>query len=246
MPRKFVMPAAIAAALLASPLALSPLVAQEQPMRPTPQIVVSANGEVQVTPDRARVMLGVETEAPTAQAASQQNAELQGKVIAALRAAGIPQASIRTTGFNVAPKQENIPETRKWRVDGYRVTNLVVVTVDDVSRTGQVIDAALGVGANRVAGLNFEIRDPSAAREEAIRQAVERARREANIAAVAAGGSIAGLLEINVNTFDMPQPRPMMEMAMRSSADEAPTPISEGSQAVTVNVTTRWEYRATP
>ncbi len=231
---------ALGAVLTALPLAA--ISAQDQPPRQPPQITISANGSVDVTPDRARLSLGVETEAKTAQEASQLNAAAQTRIIAAIRAAGIPQSSIRTGGFNVAPKQEYIPETRTWRVDGYRVSNIVTVVIEPVAKTGEVIDVALAAGANRVAGLNFEIKDPTPAREQAMRQAVERARREAEIVALAAGGEIVGLIEINVNSYEPSPPRPMMDMMARVSSDAESTPISEGTQPVIVNVTTRWEY----
>ncbi len=229
----------LSAVLLALPLT-SAMAQQHTMPQPPPQIHINASGSVQVTPDRARISLGVETEAKTAQEASQLNSAAQTRIIDALRAAGIPQASIRTTGFNVSPKQEYIPETRTYRIDGYRVSNIVVVVVEPVAKTGQVIDAALGAGANRVAGLNFEIKDPTPAREQAMKEAVERARREADIVAAAAGGTIVGLLEIIVNSFEPSPPRPMMEM-MRAS-DQSETPISEGTQPVVVNISTRWQY----
>lgn len=223
-----------------APVAASPLRAQEQAPRPFPEITINATGSVDVTPDRARISLGVETDARTAQSASQANAELQTRILAAVRAAGIPASAIRTTGYNVAPKQEYNSQTRTWRVDGYRVSNIVVITLDDISRTGPVIDAALGVGANRVAGIAFEVKDATTAREAAITQAVERARREADIAARAAGGAIAGLLSLNVNSYEQ-SPRQVMEMAMVRSAD-ASTPVSEGTQTVRVQVSTRWQF----
>lgn len=234
-----VVPIAVALTAVVA-LPLSVLSAQSATERPVPQITITAQGEVEVTPDRSRISLGVETEAKTAQEAAQANAELQTRVMAALRAAGIPAADIRTTGYNVAPKQEYEQETRTWRVDGYRVSNIVVVTVAAVSRTGAVIDAALSAGANRVANISFEVKDPTGAREQAISLAVERARREAEIAAKAAGGTIAGLIELNVNSYQQ-NPRPMAEMAMMRS-DASSTPVSEGTQSVVVSVTTRWEF----
>lgn len=231
-----------ASALLAAVTLASTLSAQDNNQRPLPQVVITANGEVQVTPDRARISLGVDSEAKTAQEASQLNAAAQTKVIEAIRKAGIPAASIRTSGYNVSPVQEYIPETRKWRVDGYRVSNMVVVVVEPVANAGKVIDAALAAGANRVAGLSFEIKDATSAREQAMTEAVKRARREAELVARAAGGEIVGLIEVMVNSYEQPQPRPMYEMqAMR--ADAASTPVSEGTQPVIVNVTTRWEYK---
>jgi uncharacterized protein YggE len=230
------------AALSALAVTAAPLAAQMPMPRQPHQIVITAQGQVEVTPDRARVTLGVETEAQTAQEAAQANAATQARIIEAARRAGIPAASIRTTGYNVAPKQQYIPETRTWRVDGYQVTNLVVITVEPVAKVGEVIDAALTAGANRVAGLSFEVKDPTAARERAMTQAVERSRREAEIAAKAAGGEVLGLLELNVNSYDE-APRPMlMEMARMSAEKAADTPISEGTQSVTVSVTTRWEF----
>ena len=49
-------------------LSVTPLLlrAQESPTVPPPQISVTARGEVQVAPDRARVQVGVETQAKTA------------------------------------------------------------------------------------------------------------------------------------------------------------------------------------
>ncbi len=218
------------------------LLAQMEQTPPVPQIVITAQGEVQVTPDRSRVSLGVETEAKTAQEAAQANAALQTRILESVRRAGIPAASIRTTGYNVAPKQEYLPETRRWRVDGYRVSNIVVVTIDAIAKTGEVMDAALSAGANRVAGIEFEVKDPTDARERAITLAVERARREAEIGAKAAGGQVLGLLQLDINSYQQ-NPRPMMEMA-RMSADASSTPVSEGTQSVVVSVTTRWQFGA--
>ena len=152
-----------------------------------PQIVVSANGEVVSSPDRANIQLGVETEAKTAALASAENNKKQNAVLAAIKALGIPASAITTSSFTVSPIQRYDDKLRKTLIDGYRVSNLVVVNVAKIEQTGAVIDGALASGANRVASLNFELADPSKAREEAISKAVTQARREAEVAAKAAG-----------------------------------------------------------
>ncbi|MEO7362013.1 MAG: SIMPL domain-containing protein [Gemmatimonadaceae bacterium] len=215
---------------------------QASPTQPPPQIVVSANGEVVVTPDRANIQLGVETEAKTAALASAENNKKQTAVLAAVKAAGIPASSITTSSFSVQPIQRWDEKLRKSIIDGYRVSNLVIVNVSKIEQTGAVIDGALAAGANRVAGLTFESSDPSKAREEAITKAVAQARREAEVAAKAAGGSIDGLLELTVNSFDQPRPVPMFAMAKMASADAMPTPLSEGTLTVQVSVMTRWRF----
>ena len=207
-----------------------------------PQIIVSANGEVKATPDRANIQLGVETQAKTAAAASAENNRKQTAVLAAIRALGIPSSSITTSSFSVSPIQRWDDKEKKTVIDGYQVSNLVVVLVGKIELTGGVIDAALASGANRVAGLSFELSDPSKAREDAISKAVAQARREAEVAAKASGGTIGDLIELTINAYEPPRAVPMYAMAKMASADASPTPVSEGTLTVQVNIATRWLY----
>lgn len=240
-------PRALAVGLfaIASCISALPLAARAQaPVAAPPQIVVSANGEVRVTPDRANIQLGVETQAKTAAAASAENSRRQTAILGAIKALGIPASAITTSGYTVNPMQRWDEKERKTVIDGYQVTNLVVVLVSKVEQTGAVIDAALGAGANRVAGLSFEASDPSKAREEAITKAVTQARHEADVAARAAGGTVAEMLELTINSYEPPRPMPMFAMAKAASADAMPTPVSEGTLTVQVNVSTRWRFAA--
>ena len=207
-----------------------------------PQIVVSANGEVVITPDRANIQLGVETQAKTASLASVENNRKQNAVLAAIKALGIPAASITTSSYSVSPIQRWDDKERKTLIDGYRVSNIVIVNVAKIEQSGAVIDGALASGANRVVSLNFELADPSKAREEAISKAVAQARREAEVAAKAAGGGINGLLEITVNSYEQPRQVPMFAMARSASVADMSTPVSEGTLTVQVSVTTRWQF----
>lgn len=233
------LPVAIATALAAM---ASQAVAQTTPTSPPPQITVNARGEVQLSPDRARVQLGVETQAKTAAAAAAENNKKQAAILAGIRALGVSAAQITTIGYNVSPMQRYDDKERRVVIDGYQVSNIVQVVTDKLDQSGPIIDAALSNGANRVAALDFLVRDPSKARDEALAKAVESARRQAEVAAKAAGGTLGELLEINVNDFEQPNPRPMMAMAMAKSADAAPTPISEGTTTVAISVSTRWRF----
>ena len=243
-----VRPLHVAVAFGASVLFLATTVTSRAGAQPTtytsapPQIVVSANGEVVITPDRANIQLGVETQAKTAALASAENNKKQNAVLAAIKALGIPASSITTSSYSVSPIQRWDEKERKTIIDGYRVSNIVVVNVAKIEQTGAVIDGALASGANRVASLNFELADPSKAREEAISKAVAQARREAEVAAKAAGGSISGLLEITVNSYEPPRQVPMFAMAKSASVSDMSTPVSEGTLTVQVSVTTRWQY----
>jgi uncharacterized protein YggE len=206
-----------------------------------PQITVSSRGEVQVAPDRARIQVGVETQAKTAAAASAENNKKQTAIIAAIKALGIPASQITTTSYNVSPVQRWDDKLRRTLIDGYQVSNIVQVVSDKLEQAGPVIDAGLANGANRVSGLEFLVRDPNPSRDAALTLAVESARRQADVAARAAGGTLGELLEINVNEYERPQPRQMMAMAKMDAAG-APTPISEGLTTISVAVSTRWRF----
>lgn len=173
----FALTSAIATSLLFLLVAAPKLQAQATTYTSAPpQIVVSANGEIAITPDRANIQLGVETQSKTASAASAENNKKQNNVLAAIKALGIPASAITTSSYSVTPIQNYDGATRKTTIDGYRVSDIVVVNVAKIEQTGSVIDAALAAGANRVASLNFELADPSKAREEALSKAVAQAR----------------------------------------------------------------------
>ena len=216
--------------------------AQQTPPIP-PQITVSARGEVQVAPDRARVQVGVETQAKTAAAAAAENNRKQAAVLASIRALGVPAAQITTLNYSVSPVQRYDDKDRRVVIDGYQVSNIIQVVSDKLEQAGPIIDAALANGANRVAGLDLLVKDPSNARDAALIPAVESARRQAIVAAKAAGGTLGELLEISVNEFERPQPRQrMVEMARMDAAAATPTPLSEGMSSVAVSVSTRWRF----
>ena len=235
--------AALVLGALAAPVLATQAAAQLSMPQPPPQIVVSGRGEVQVAPDRAQVQVGMETQAKTAILASQENNRKQAAILAAIRALGIPASQIQTLNYSVMPIQRYDETAQRVVIDGYQVSNIVQVLTDKIEQAGPIIDAALTNGGNRVAGLDFLVKDRAKAQETALTKAVESARRQAEVAARAAGGQIAELLELNINEYERPQPRGMMAMAKMEMADAAaPTPVNEGMATVAVSVTTRWRF----
>lgn len=192
-------------------------------------------------PDRANIQIAVQTRAATAAAAASENATRQKAVIDALRALGLRADQISTTGYNVSPEQRYEPN-REPVVVGYNVTNTVSVEVTDLTMVGRIIDTAISKGANMISSLNFYASNTDAARRQAMALAIQRARLDAEAAATAAGGSIGGLLEINVGAY-FPPPRPV-EYSVQMKAAAADTPINPGDQTVTVNVSTRWSFNS--
>ena len=208
------------------------------------RIVVSAVGEVTVTPDKARVQLGVETRARTAALAAQENARKQTAVLKAIQGAGVKGTQITTMGYGVNPVQRWDDKLQRTVIEGYEVHNLVSVETEVLDQVGAIIDGALAAGANRVAGLDFLVKDASAAEDKALALGVERARRQAEVAAQAAGGAVVGLVEVQVNPDEVGErpPMAMARMEMDFAGKGQPTPVSAGTQTVRVRVLTRWSF----
>lgn len=207
--------------------------AQEQrpPFAERPHLIVVAHSEVEVVPDRAHLVIAVESRARTSQAAAAENARLQTAVLEAIRRAGIPAAQIRTQSVMVTPEYEYPKEGGRPTVTGYQARNAVQVEVRDLSRVGGVIDAALAAGATNINGPNFTLANPDSARREALDAAVRKAMADARVMAQAAGMELGAVLEL---TSEDGGQTPMFDrqvMAMRAE-EAAPTPISAGMISV--------------
>ena len=233
--------------LLSCLLVIPSIISAQGATPPPSSITVSARGEVQVSPDRARVQVGVETQARTSALASQENNRKQTAVLRAIRSLGIPEAQIQTLDFSVSPVQRWDNATKRTVIDGYRVSNIVQVETERLELVGGIVDGALGGGANRVAALEFYIQNRSAAEDSALAKAVSRAKAQAEVAARAAGGSAVELLELTVGGSDGGPPYPMPMAMARMAADEStPTPITPGIRTISTTVTTRWRFTKTP
>lgn len=201
---------------------------------------VAATGTAEVEPDRVVLWFAVETVADSAGAAVAANAERMTTVRRAMEGLEIPAERIQTSGYHLQPEYAREPPregAHEPRITGYRASNQLRVTVDSASRAGEVIDVAVGAGANRVSGISFESSRSEEAGREALADAVENARLRAEAIARAAGRRLGALVEVASGGGDG-GPIPMMEMA---AARGGGTPIEPGRLTVTERVTAVWK-----
>jgi uncharacterized protein len=193
---------------------------------------ITAVGEASVSasPDLARVDIGVVTQAANAQDATVQNASRAGTVITALQGLLGPNASIKTVSYSVSPVYNSPPYGQNASIVAYMVTNIVEVTLTDLTQTGKVIDTAIQSGANQVQGVSFDLQDRTPLVTQALKAASASALAQAN--AIAAGlnvhtGSVLHASE-SVNS-----PGPVF-----AGVGAAPTtPIQTGTIVVQASVT---------
>lgn len=225
---------------------LSPVVSGAQvgatliPSMP-PSLVTSGQGEAKITPDRAAVMINVQTRASTASASASDNATRTQAVLAALEKLGLPRSQLTTEGYSVYPEMAYDKNGANPHVAAYVVTNTVRAETHQPAQAGAMVDAALSAGANLINGLSFYASSIDETRRQAISLAVANARADAEAMARAAGGSLGSLIELSTQGATVP-PRPMFEVAMRKSAMADATPVNPGQQTVTVFVNARWQF----
>lgn len=212
-------------------------------LQDTSGIQVSGEGEAEARPDVAIVRVGIEVRRPTVAEAREHAAQAATRMIAALRAAGVSEERTRTTSLSLHPEYEHTEQGRNLL--GYTARNTLEARVTDIDRASEVVDAAVTAGgdAARLEGIELELEDPTAARAEARRQAMARARATAEQLAQLAGVELGEAVSID-ESGEMPPPRPY-PMAMRMEAADAmtSTPIEPGRTRVRVQVRVRYSIR---
>jgi len=197
---------------------------------PARGITVNASVDVETTPDRAALELGVQTNAANAEDALSQNAERLRRVIDALRKAGVAKGDLRTSNVSLWPQDDPDGTT----VTGYQAQNTVAVELD-VAKAGAAIDAAVAAGANVVGGPSLSVGQRDALYRKALKKAVEAARAKAEAIADAAGVKVGRVTAV-VESPGYEEPPPM-PYAMRAADAAESTPIEPGKQAIEATVT---------
>ena len=225
---------ALAAAALAGALLTAPALAQ---VIPPAAISVTGEATVSVPPDLAEIDGGVTSEAKTAREASEANNAAMGKVLQALKGAGIEGKDIQTARLSLQP-QSAPNRSGPSAIAGYRASNRVTVRLRDVTKVASVIDTLVGAGANEIGGINFVVSQASKLLDEARERAVADARRKAEIYAKAAGVTLGAPLSISEEGNSAPVPYRRMAAGMAASA-----PVAQGEETLQVTVSVSWAIK---
>jgi len=227
----------LAVTLFAATLTAASAAAQQPPQPPGPPVIVTmGNGVVKQAPDRAWVVIAAENRARTPQDAQRANADAMTAVVEKIKAAGIPADAIQTAGYNLQPEFDYANGRQTLR--DYVARNSVQVRVDTLAKTGEVIAAAVATGATSVSNVRFDLKDRDKVEREALRLAVQDARRRADAAASGAGVTIERVMRIEEQReFEVRPPMPMAAMPMmRAEVPAQPVPIEAGEIEVRARV----------
>jgi uncharacterized protein YggE len=225
------------AALAAFALSAAPVVAEPQPAA----ITVTGEASISVPPDLAMIDGGVSTEAKTAREASEANNAAMGKVLLALKSAGIEEKDFQTSRLSLQPQYANQSRPGPNVVIGYRASNRVNIRLRDVTRVAATIDTLVAAGANEIGGINFMVAESSKLLDEARGKAIADARRKAEIYASAAGVTLGAPLSISEDLAPGPMPFRKMAAGMAASA-----PVAQGEETLSVTVSVSFAIKPAP
>jgi uncharacterized protein len=228
--------------LLAVPFLAAPAAAEVQVASTGPVVELTVNENVEAEPDIVTVSAGVTTQARTAVEAMRSNAQAMTAVIDRIKALGVAERDIQTTGISLGAMYDYNQQTQRQVFRGYQAANRVSVKLRQIDRTGEVLDALVAAGSTDLGGPDWSIDDPTPARAQARRQAMETARAQALEYARAAGYSDIRLLEVSETIAQQP-PMPFMRQAVAAVAEDASTPTQPG--LVQAGVTVRVTYEMT-
>jgi len=196
--------------LLAFGLPNTPVQAAQSTVTPTLQAVaqpvcdttrsvqVSGTAVVNVVPDRASITLGVQSNATSISTVQLINTTVTEKVFAALKAMNIEAKDISTDQYITEPVYESYDSLT---VKGYRISNSIAVTLRDVSKTSDLIAAALGAGANQIINVEFYTSELRKYRDQARDMAIKAAQEKAQTLASGVGAEAGCVIHIDENTW---------------------------------------------
>ena len=161
-------------------------------------INVSGSALINVTPDRALIQLGLQSNGVTVDAVQSANDQAMQKVISAIKSQGIEAKDIATDLYLIEPVYENYDSLY---IKGYRINNSLAVTVRDIRKTSDIIAASLKAGANQVTNVSFYTSELRKYRDQARELAMTAAKEKAQALTAASGAETGCVLTISENSW---------------------------------------------
>jgi uncharacterized protein YggE len=159
-------------------------------------VTVNGMATIAVVPNRVSFSVGVETHSPTAGEAFRRNTEKVNSVIAALKHRGVKPKEIQTSNFAITSRDE-----QGKKLSGYRVTNLVTVTREDLTSIGDLLQLAVEKGANEAGSLQFSSTEQATSELRGLELAFQNAHTKAEKLATLSGKQLGDVVCVSEQGF---------------------------------------------
>jgi hypothetical protein len=209
--------------------------------------VVSGDGKVYVTPDIAKVTLGIE-ETGNSLKSVQNSVNIKSKALTdAIKKLGIDEKDIKTTSYNVYPQRDYVSSTQN--ITGYRVSTNYEVTIRDFDKVNETMVAGTSAGANIVGTVSFDLSDSLKTEKtnEAIVKAVAEAKSKAEGLSKAAGISLGKIVNIseglNQNVRPVAYALEKSDLAIGGGTPIAQPDIQPGTTEIDITISLSYSTR---
>lgn len=213
---------ALALALAVTALCMSPALAlaQSPPPMPPRAVSVSGDGSVHAQPDQAVVSMAVEIVAAELDTAEASVSRSVRDFLAAARKLGIGDKDLASGAVRVRPEYVWDEQTRKQKMVGYRIRRGIEVSLKDLGKLGDLLQAATGAGINEISPPVLESSRARSLQREALVKATQDAQEKAALLARTLGVTLGPVLRLSADDGMNAPPVPMMK-ASRMAADSA-------------------------
>ncbi|MFC6824013.1 SIMPL domain-containing protein [Halopelagius fulvigenes] len=200
-------------------------------------ISASGSGDVTAEADLAVISVSVTATADSANAARERVAEDADRMRQALRDAGVPDDAVETTAYRVDPQYDHSGGNPE--VVGYRAVHTYSVEVEP-ARAGEIVDVAVGNGANEVGHVAFTLTEETRAelRQQAIERAMDAARTDAETLASASNLTLGEVRSASTDGSNSPM---YYDRAAAETAAGGSTSFEPGPVTVTATVSVTYE-----
>lgn len=205
-------------------------------------IVVHGVGRALLKPDIATLSFSVVSEGINVPGLQEDTDQKINKAIALVKKLGIEAKDIKTTGYNLSPKYRYDQKTGRSSIDGYSLTQTVVVTVRVLDTAGKIVGGLPGLGINEISGPHLSVDDPDRYLNEARAEAFAKARGKAEVQARMAGVRLGRVITFSENQGDdYPRPMYLKAEAVGGDAGGRAPQIEPGSEEAHVRVSVTFE-----
>ncbi|MDI9258315.1 SIMPL domain-containing protein [Flavobacterium sedimenticola] len=199
-----------------------------------PQITVTGEGKVKVTPDQAIVTVGFQNSGKDAKEVKQLNDEVVDKVIKFLKKSGIAASDYKTN--NVSLNKSYDYEKKKYT---FMANQTISITLKDLSKYDDIMMGLNDAGVNSIQGVEFKSSKMEEFEKEARKKAMLNAKQKATDYVSVLNQKIGKALLISDNS-QVYYPQPMFKgnmMAMAAEADSSRETLAVGEIEINANVT---------
>lgn len=224
------------ATIFAATMLAAPALADDFPSA----ITVSGEATISAAPDLAQIDAGVASDAKSAKEASDTNNAAMGKVLLALKGAGIAEKDYQTSRLSLQPQYAPNRSNGASPIVSFRASNRVTVKIRDVTKVAAIIDTLVSAGANDIGNISFEVTQASKLLDDARERAVADARRKAEIYAKVTGVTLGTPLSV----AEGGAPMPLFKARMATAPMAAPAAVAPGEETLSVTVNVSWAIKA--